>query len=446
MIDIEAWELLLLPIYIGIILAISFFIKGRNIRLQPEYKYYIPGLMAKIAGGVAFACIYLFYYHGGDTTTYYQCSVSMVNLLMERPLDFLQVFFTQTSSENLSLFDSKTGYVWAFMYYDIKTFTVIRFVTPFVAIAFKSYLLGTVLIAWVCYIGIWKVYLLFGNYYPVLRKKLAIAFLFLPSALLWGSGIAKDSITLSAVCWLVFACHQLFIAKKYNLANMVCFFIALYLIFSIKPYAIYALAPGMVIWLFHDRIQRIKSNAFRRLVMPLIFLLFIGIGGFSFYAFGDMLVDTKIIDEQLERAAVIQDDLKQSYYGGNSFDIGSFEPTASGVLSKLPIAVVSGLFRPFIWEGNMITLFAAIESSILLVLFFVGVLKSRVLGIFGYLAGHPVFLFFISYSLILAFIVGLTTSNFGALVRFKITFLPFFVGGVFILMYLSKQRKSGVFT
>jgi hypothetical protein len=38
--------------------------------------------------------------------------------------------------------------------------------------------------------------------------------------------------------------------------------------------------------------------------------------------------------------------------------------------------------------------------------------------------------------------IGLTTSNFGALVRFKIPFLPFLMSAIFITQYHLKLRNK----
>ena len=55
-------------------------------------------------------------------------------------------------------------------------------------------------------------------------------------------------------------------------------------------------------------------------------------------------------ESMLETASIIQDDLRKEYYGGNRFDIGTFDPTIQGIIGKAPQTITAGLFRPFIWE------------------------------------------------------------------------------------------------
>jgi hypothetical protein len=48
------------------------------------------------------------------------------------------------------------------------------------------------------------------------------------------------------------------------------------------------------------------------------------------------------------------------------------------------------------------------------------------------------------FALIFGVVVGMTSLNFGTLVRYKIPSLPFFVAGMVILIYESKKRIKGV--
>jgi ABC-type multidrug transport system permease subunit len=124
----------------------------------------------------------------------------------------------------------------------------------------------------------------------------------------------------------------------------------------------------------------------------------------------------------VETAWIIQDDLKKDYYGGNSFDIGEFEPTIPGILSKVHKAIIAGLFRPFIWEGkrSFLMLLSGLESLLLMVMIAYVLFKYRIIKIFSMLLSDALMLSFFVLALTFAFSVGLTTANFGALVRYVI--------------------------
>ena len=133
--------------YIIAILAFGWLYSNSKTSTSPIYQYYFRGLVFKLLGAIGFCLVYIYYYRGGDTIAYYESTRAYVNLFAERPFDFLKVFFGENSIENYHLFDSNTGYPWYYMYADTKTLFVIKFITPFVFLAYKSYLLSSIFLS-----------------------------------------------------------------------------------------------------------------------------------------------------------------------------------------------------------------------------------------------------------------------------------------------------------
>lgn len=437
--NLELSEYIAFPIYIIIILLISYYVQSKNVKKNPVYKYYTWGVMAKLLGAVSFCLVYIFYYKGGDTISYFETARSLSNLFLERPGDYFKVIFEKPSIENYYLFDGKTtGYPWPYMYYDSKTFLVAKVLVPFMLASFQSFMLATILFSWISFFGIWRLYLLFSSYYNSYYKQLAIAILFVPSAVFWGSGILKDTITLSASCWYIYSFYQCFIAKKKRLKNVIILIVVSYLILNIKPYIFIALLPGSIIWFFYEKILKIRSKIIRYSIIPFGFFLSIAIGYTSLSLFSEFDIDKLLID-----ASVKQNDLKRVEYNGNSFDIGSYEPTVLGALVVSPAALVAGLYRPFIWEAkNVVMLFSGLENFCYLFLTLLILLKLRIGRVLKIIFENPLIIFTLSYSIILALIVGLSTSNFGALVRFKIAFMPEFISSLIVIYYLVYSYKK----
>lgn len=63
------------------------------------------------------------------------------------------------------------------------------------------------------------------------------------------------------------------------------------------------------------------------------------------------------------------------------------------------------------------------------------------IGFFKNIGQSPLLLFSLIFALFFAFSVGLTTSNFGSLVRYKIPCEPFYLGMLFAMVY-SRQTKE----
>ena len=74
---------------------------------------------------------------------------------------------------------------------------------------------------------------------------------------------------------------------------------------------------------------------------------------------------------------------------------------------------------------------------IMIMLFKIGLLRF-----FRYIFKDPYLIFSLVFTLTLAFGVGLSTANFGALVRYKIPFAPFFASMFFIINWYVKKSKG----
>ena len=440
---IHLWEWLALPVYLFIIFLIAYFYKKRKEEKEPMYRYYVWGLMVKIFGGIVFGLIYMYYYKGGDTFSYYESALAMKNLLFHSPLSWLQNEFGRGNAAKMSLFTPQTGYPLLYMYRSPQTFTVIKVVNLVIIPAFNSYLLATVIMAWVCYFGIWRMFKVFAKHYPNIEKELAIAILFFPSVVFWGSGILKDSITLSCTGWVVYCLYSIFIVKKRRLFYIFLILFNLFLILLIKPYIIFALLPGSLVWIFSRRIYALKNFAAKVLIFPVILLVCIS-GGYYILSSLSSYMGKFSINKAETTAVVTQNDLKQAYYQGHSFDIGLQGKSLSDFIKKSPQAVIAGIYMPFIWESaNVVMLVSGLENTFILLLSLYILFRIKLFSIFRRLFKEPLLFFAFTYSIFFAFMVGITTSNFGALVRFKIAYLSFFIASLFIL-YNGKVKEVEV--
>ena len=131
----------------------------------------------------------------------------------------------------------------------------------------------------------------------------------------------------------------------------------------------------------------------------------------------------------------------QSGDEGSGYDLGEFDPSIFGMLVKFPQAVVVTLFRPFPWEAKkVIVLLSALEALMFVYFTFKAFQKRGIPKTLGLIFKDPNLLFCITFSLIFAFAVGISTYNFGALSRYKIPCLPFF--GAFLLIVINYHKTT----
>lgn len=437
---LSVYDILLPPLYLIIVLGYGYIVTKRNIREKPEYEYFFKGLLVRIIGSISLGLVYFFYYTGGDTTNYFQTASAYSNLFFENESDFWIGWLGDAKSHYFN-FTADTGYP-VYAPKDKHAFFVVRLLIPVVTLGLHSYFASAILIATFTYGGLWKLYQTFLLEFPALKKELAIACLFIPSCVFWGSGLMKDSITLSAVGWFTYSFYHFFILKKWKVKYALQFVIASIIILAIKPYIYFALFPGAILWLSNQQIKKINHKFIRILATPVLLIIGGSAAFFALQQMGDNLGQYQV-DNIFEKAAVTQKDLKADYYGGKTFDIGEFEASFFGVAAKAPIAVFSGIFRPGIWDvKNVVMLVSSLENTYLLLLTIFLLVKLKFFGFFSLIRQHPLLLFAMLFSLFFAFSVGLTVANFGSLVRLRIPELPFFVSGIFILKHLY-EKQSG---
>ncbi len=445
---ITVWDFILFPIYFLIVYAFATVIKNRNIATNIAYEYYVKGLLAKILGGFVFCCIYIFYYKGGDSTAYWKFSGFLVNMMSKNFSVYLDIMAGNLTMQNYYYFDSTTGFpeYWK----DAQSFSTIRFTSPLYLLTIQSYFACTLLLSTLSYSGIWRLYLLFTREFPGLERQFAIAILFFPSLLFWGSGIMKDTYTLSAACWFTYSIYMVFVRREKIVPNIFWIIATTYVMISFKPYIFIALLPGTLVWVSFKRVQKIKSPVFKALAAPVVIAAFFLIGTLVLSSLSSDLKQYSSVDNMLNKAVVSQSDLKQDYYQGNSFDIGGFDGTIGGVFSKFPLAVTAGLFRPFIFEAkNPVMFISGIENTFLLIFTLVFLFRVGPIKVLKYIFKEPLLLFSLTFAIFFAFGIGLSTSNFGALVRYKIPCIPFYLSSLYIIReYFEKQEivndnKSG---
>lgn len=438
--NLTLFDILLPPIYLLGAIAYGYWITKKNSRKNPEYSYFLRGLLVRIFGAISLGLVYHFYYTGGDTVNYHQTASAYANLIYEHSSDFW-IGWLGNGKDYFFPFDESTGYP-VYGHSDAHSFFVVRLLIPIIMIGCHSYFASAILVATITYGGMWKLYQTFLIEFPELKKEFAIACLFIPSCVFWGSGLMKDSFTLSAVGWFTYAFYHFFIKKERTVKYGVYLLVASLVILAIKPYIYFALLPGSMLWLSNNIVKNINHNFLRLLATPII-LGVGGIGGYFVLAnMGDNLGEYKL-DNVLDKAVITQQDMKADYYGGKTYDIGDFDASVSGILLKAPVSIFAGIFRPGLWDvRNAVMLISSLENTYLLVLTIFLLFKLKFFGFFILIRKNPMLLFCMLFSLFFAFSVGLTCANFGSLVRLRIPELPFFVAGIFMLRYIY-EKQSG---
>jgi hypothetical protein len=310
-------------------------------------------------------------------------------------------------------------------------------------ISFSRYLVVTLFFCAIAYSGMFKMLQTFVDIMPGWDRRIALLILFFPTMGVFGSGVLKDSLCMAALGWLLYCSHHLFIKKQVRIKYILILALCIAVISIIKIYILAAFIVPYVLYLLLTLVKKIPSNFLRRIVFPALVLIMSG-----FY-----IIYSKQIDDSLGYYAVdkLFDNIKEqssSYLTGEDaesgaiFDLGTFEPTISGFIGKMPAGIVASLYRPFLWEAKkVIIVFSSLESLFLLWLALYVMYKTGIRRFIRSIFDNPFTFLCISYALLFGALIGLSTYNFGTLARYRLPLIPFYTMGLLNILYMYQKAN-----
>jgi hypothetical protein len=439
--QLTPYDLVLFPIYFAVI----YFLGNRyRQRLSSDpllYKYYGQALVIKLISSFIFCLVYMYYYGGGDTTGYYHWCNQWFWFLFNNPsgafsylfIDDIDDFYTFLTSSDYS------NYFYLMKYGSSEDF-FIRIASVINVFGLNSFVCTSLIFGYLSFLGTWRLFIVFYDMYPQLRKQLALATLFIPSVVFWASGLMKDTLTLMGVCWLTYSLYFGLVKRQNVLKNVIWGLIMAAMTAKLKGYIILAFVPAAGYWAINMYKEKINS-AFLRFVSGPFFILIAGVLVLGLMQLiGDSLGKYSI--DKLEQTAEGYQSWHQET-GGASYTIyGAGDFSAIGLLKTFPQGINVTLFRPYLWEaGSIFNLMAALESAYLFYFTMSILWRTKIVRLPAAIALDTNILFCLMFSLILAFAVGITSFNFGALVRYKIPVMPFYAIALILIDNAMKKES-----
>lgn len=435
----ELRDIVVTPILLIFVFIVSILVRPR-ITDEVTRNYFLPALWLKIFGALALGFIYQFYYNGGDTYNYHTHGSRIIweALTSDFSKGIKLLFNRPGANPELFSYVSKIPF-----YHDPQSFFIVRITSVLDVFTFSSYTGTAILYALISFSGAWVFFITFYREFHHLHKQLALAILFIPSVIFWGSGILKDTITLAALGFLTYAIHQLFIGKKVKLLNILLLLLSVWVLYSVKKYILICFVPAALFWIYARQIFSMGSPMLRILLVPLLIVLSLGTGYYGIVKIGES--DAKYSINNLAKTAQITAYDIRFWTGrdaGSGYTLGELDGTFSSMIKLAPKAVNVSLFRPYLWEvKNPLMLLSALESFFFLS-FTLWLLLSKPIA-FVKSFTDPNVLFCFVFSIVFAFGVGVSTFNFGTLARYKIPLLPFyFLGLILVANQIRHQQKE----
>jgi hypothetical protein len=364
--------------------------------------------------GMAVGLIYFYYYEQNDTWTYFKDATQLAALAKNNLSAYFSALTDADSAINnyVSIYNTE----WRSVFF-VKILSLLSLISH------NNYWICCSYISLVSFFACWHIHQIVCEWCPQASYTSAFSFLFFPSIIFWSSGIQKESLALSGIYFSTAFLLQFWMSKKASVASWMLLLASLFFVWKLRYFwlAVFLLVsvPTVVAMYLHKKdAPRWKMILLSILVLAVVpFLVNMIHPNFAPEIFLDILFN----NNQALVAISNPDNLIHYYH---------LEPTWLSLAINSPWALVSGLFRPFVWESqNFLSFLASLENLLLLLFTIASISNAR--KTFKSESAMLIVSTLI-YVFVLCTFLALSTPNFGSLSRYRIGFLPFFV---FLITY-----------
>lgn len=360
-------------------------------------KVYWAGLVSKIAGAGVLGLVYTQWKPDGDMLYFYRDAHALWTQALTHPGDYLSYLY-QSQLPHYEA-GSRNGFF-------------IKILSMILLLSNGNFWIAGLFLAMISFAGAWFLVRSLSNE-KVGFLIASASFLFLPSLVLWASGITKETLLCAALFYLIG------IGIRYHKGGPITFFqvlvtvLALFLLVKIRYFLFGIVILGYLTLILHQ-LNRIPLPRFLKITGVVL------LGSLSVYFVSKLNFNLNF------------NHLPQSVFDNNTQILSAsapgyamtfpLAPTWKSILLNIPLGFASGIFRPFPGEGPFIYFFAQLESFLLIV----GIGYTLVLVVSGK-QRVPLSLLLVCalvFILILASLTALTTPNFGTLIRYRSVYFP----------------------
>lgn len=376
------------------------------IRLVHFDKVLISAFALKILAGITLGLIYKYHYQGGDTFVYFDQAAIIADYIVEHPEKIYSIFL---SSDTIPELDARMVFA-----DQPRALLFSRILSLFYLATGGNYWIVSCWLSLINFLGLYFLVFELSRKYPTATNVIIAGFFFLPTFVFWTSGLLKESLSIGALGVAVGASLRIVRVNGTSKTHYwLLIFAAIWLLWKLKYFYAAVLIPLLAVLLLLE-LTRGQSR----------YRFIIGISALVLLA---LLVSNLHYNLHFSRILNI---VYENYLIGKSCaDCGSisyyqFDGSLLSFAINVPLALVSGLFRPHLFEvSGLLPMLVAVENFVIFILTIVALWRPqiRLKSIDPWIIGAAIFI------IILATLIAFSTPNFGTLSRYKVAYWPFFV-------------------
>ncbi len=406
------------------VLLTSFYLLLFNILLYRFGMFQLPRLKPwltlalfnlKFLAGVFSWAVYTFYYtdvKNNDVHKYYSDAVILQQYGVQNPLSFAKVMVGDDGALDARVEAAMKNWHRNF---DEAPFnenrTVIKLNAFLLFFSFNTYFVHILFMCFISLIGIILLIQAVFHHSSNLNVLYAIPVLFLPSVLLWGSGVMKEPLLIFGLGIYVYALIRFRLSVKYLLLLATGALVLL----MVKFYVLICLLPASFAYLLFRESRSLQQVVVRYISISLLLLV-------------SVLMIPKVLPT-LNPIQILVNKQQHAVKEASYFKAGSAIaiPEVSDELSLIaaaPAGLWNVFMRPYLTEcKNVMMLLSGVETILIWLLLLSLLYRFRWTEQFDY----NLFFFLLVSSLLYFMLIGVTSPVLGNLVRYKAPMLPMFM-------------------
>ena len=386
------------------------------------------GILVHLLAGVALVMMTVRYFGGGDLTSYYGAGIQIAELLS---YDFWHyagrvVEYTLGQSVPIPVHTPFMG---------TSSASTVGLVGWTLWVTQLRSLLGVaIVLSMLAFAGQWGIFVVLRRRFPLVNERLVgVCTLFIPSTTYWASGPTKEVFMVAGIGAIVWSLDR--VARR-DIRATTIFMLVIGLMFASlsKPYVLFPIGITASLHYYFSRQRKGGELRIRPVSLAASVALAIGVVailGVAFPRFAYEQVGEEIATLQYHRGQ-----------GGSGYVMGDYtERTFAGQIAFAPIALLFIFFRPTIFEVHNVAMAAsAIEIGVFVIIFVRLLFVAGVGRVVAWVLQDKNLLSLVIFVLIFGAAVGLSTTNFGTLSRYRAPMMPFYA--MFLAALSARTRRS----
>ena len=391
--------------------------------------YLVFAFLLKVIMGTGLWALYTYHYTdraNADIYKYFDDGFYLFNQLKGRSLLAVQWFFGFENQEITEILKGTMN--WSREYNfgvlnDNRTMIRFNFLVNYLSFGFIH--LHTLFINFLSFVGLIALYKVINKQLTLPKSALLFALFLIPSTLLWGSGILKEGFLLFSMGIFVYGFFNWL--DEFSAKNNLLLLIGIGLMLIIKPYVFLSIIPVALAAVITKRLN----------IKPLIAYLGVILTGFSAIVAVQLLGIFDLFDLLQQKQTAFYN-VAMMNEAGSVISAPSIQTPLRAIFA-IPEVLTTVLFRPFVTEINSIFYALAAAENLLLL----GLIALMIFFFKRPTLNQLNFVFFaLFFALILGTLIGWTTPILGAIVRYKVPFLPFIFSLIFSCIDFNKINQK----